>query len=329
MKKGKETINEEVVEIMPVTEKITDSIQLVDNTEEVADNTEEVADNTEEVADNTEEVADTENIPETTNKGLSIFKGAPTVVVSNAAKQLDITNQLTNIATIKAEEVLAYLKQNENGDALVALTIEKYAELSSLLKNLDVIQPEEWLKGTNEDVVTRALKSQQSKRSRAHSALLAGNITIQDYKKYLIGAIAEGILRVSCNIASGNTGNRGSKAAASFELTEEDRLRYSVDQMALAKAIRNVQSKKTAIKKLEGFTEEDPTWMKAIAYEEQLKQLRTNTPVTVDTEVLNKAKQADEIAAAISALGDVSKMKKADLEKAFADLKELSLSKIE
>lgn len=248
--------------------------------------------------------------------------------VLTGAKQLDITQRLTDTATIGAEAILKHINslEGDDGNKLVLATITEPVVLDRLITTEHVADKQDWLVTTDSEVVGKALKSQQSKRSRARSAIKDGDVSIQDYKKYLVGAIAEHLIRNSCEVPKGIRSERTS-SIATLELTEEEAVSFKADQFKLAKVIRNVQSKKTAMKKVAGFTEEDAQWVKILAYEESLKVLRTGES-SIDPELANKALRADEMAAAMSALGDISKMKKADLEAAIENLKGMALSKI-
>lgn len=255
---------------------------------------------------------------------LNVFKNSEVTNTTTGVKQLDITPALTTAANGNADKLMQFIINADNGDDLVKTTFEDAAVLDKLIIEQAAAPEQEFLKEADKTEISNALKSQQSKRSRAKN----GDLTMQNYKKLLVGAIAEHMIRNSCELPKSARGNSGVRSTTTWELTEEQAIVYKADQLALGKAIRNVQSKKTAIKKADDFDEKSEHWLKVLAYEESLKALRTNQPSEINPELITKAKQADEISGALSAIGDISKMKKAELEEAIKNLQDMALSRI-
>lgn len=251
---------------------------------------------------------------------LNIFKET-TTTTGAGVKQLEVTPALTTAANGNADKLVQFIMNAENGDDLVKTTFEDAAVLDALIVEHNAAPVQEFLTTADPTEIGNALKSQQSKRSRAKN----GDLTMQNYKKLLVGAIAEHMIRNSCELPK-SARAAGTRGTTTWVLTEEQTLIYKADQLALGKAIRNVQSKKTALKKADDFDETSEFWLQVLAYEESLKALRSNQPTVIDTELLSKAKHADEISGALSAIGDISKMKKDELAEVIKNIQEMALS---
>lgn len=179
------------------------------------------------------------------------------------------TIRMTEVASMIALNVLQRAKSKEWTEEEVLETAKDHDKMDNFLKVNKLVELEKFdcIKGLDEELVERMLKSQQSKRSRAKSKELTESV----YVAMLVGAICENALRDTYNKEKGHTG-----AARGGELTEEDFQRLSENQGDLAKAIRNVQSKRSIAKYKIDFDETAESYQQLIALEERLKSLRTN-----------------------------------------------------
>lgn len=254
---------------------------------------------------------------------LNVFKTTEQSMVTGGARQLELTAQLTQDATTLAEKVMSQLNdmQGDDGNDLILESFKDYVVLNDMIAKLGVTNGYDysWLAAVDETEAIKMLKSQQSKKSRARN----NELTYTVYKTYLTGAIAELLIRVGCNITKSTSGATGAKL---MELTEETMEMYRNDQVLLAKAIRNIQSKKSIAKK-KGIAEDSEEFMDIISYEESLKALRVSGGTAVDPTTKIKAEKADQIEKMLSEL-DTESMKKGELASAIASIKELMLSEI-
>lgn len=224
-----------------------------------------------------------------------------------------------NTVTTGDEELAARLKlAMTNNDELDAMLTEYTG-----IENADT----EWLNEATEDEIDRMLKSQQSKRSRSKKQAM----TQDNFMKLVTGAAAEMLLRK----ASGKAKNQTTVVKLDgCTLTEEMAAKFTEDQESLKKAIRNVQSKKTGLKKkgMEG----SPEWMELIEFEAELKALRvggrTTTTVVkevvvVPEEVANKAALVDDAAAIIAEVESIDKMKASEAKDLLKKIQEMMAAK--
>ena len=197
--------------------------------------------------------------------------------VRNSARSLAGTAQLTATANEIANVVLKTVTENLGEyESLFTASKENHGAMDQLidraydLTTVDV----SFLKTLDNDTIEGMLKSQQSKRSRAKSAVM----TLDNYRTMLIGAICEKILRVTFEKPKQAMNRRFS---GSLEFTEAELAEFAADQNLLRKELRNIQSRKSIMKAKDGFSEEDPRWADLLRAEGKLKELRT--PIAPDT----------------------------------------------
>jgi len=180
------------------------------------------------------------------------------------------TIRMTEVASMIALNVLQRVKAKEWTEEEVVAIAKDHDKMDNFLKVNNIVELEKFdcIKGLDEELVERMLKSQQSKRSRAKSKELTESVFVA----MLVGAICENALRDTYNKEKGHFG-----AAKGGELTEEDFQRLADNQGDLAKAIRNVQSKRSIAKSKIGFDENSESYQQLIVTEERLKSLRTGT----------------------------------------------------
>lgn len=176
---------------------------------------------------------------------------------------------------------------------------------------------------TDEDRV-KLLKSQQSKRCR-QLKIFKERQSLPTLKQVVSAAYAEMILREMMGKAK--VSRSESVRLGGNVLTDAMREQFTNDQEALKKAIRNVQSKKTGLKKqgLEGSEQ----WDELVAFENDLKSIRvsgsrvsTVVEYRVDEETAAKAAAYDELVAMMQAK-NTDKMKAADNKALLAAIHEV------
>ena len=194
------------------------------------------------------------------------------------------TAQLTQMASDIASKIIAEMNDHieEYADRIKASQAE-HSAMDALINSFDYIAEAEyeWLAELSDETIEGMLKSQQSKRSRTKGKAM----TLDNYRSLMTGAIAENLIRLATGKEKHAVGNR--RASGSVEYTIEELEQLSIDQEALRKEIRNVQSKKSIMKSKAGFSEEDERWITLCKVEQQLKDMRVSTSgskiVEVDT----------------------------------------------
>lgn len=220
--------------------------------------------------------------------------------VTSGANKLNITASLTNvasgIASIVIEKLLEHVENADTKEAYTKLFEDSKADndvLDSMIDqfhDLSVVNID-FLKEESEDTLDRALKSQQSKRSRTKTK----NMTADNYKQLVTAAVSENLIRIALGKPKG-TG--GAVSGGSSSLTEEEIKKLTGDVAAINKAIRNVQSKKSIAKSKLDFDETSERYQSFLAIEKQLKQMRAEAngvQSTEATEALEKQEKLKEL----------------------------------
>lgn len=189
--------------------------------------------------------------------------------VTRGANTMGVTASLTSTAGLVVEDIFAKLTadietyseviENSKTDSNV---MDKLINDLYDLNELDI----DFLKEESEDTLERALKSQQSKRSRTKSKPM----TEANYKQLLNASVSEMLIRMALGKPKGAT--VGSSSGRGLSLEDIDKLRG--DLPAINKAIRNVQSRKSIAKSKLDFDECDEHYQGMLALEAQLKELR-------------------------------------------------------
>ena len=210
--------------------------------------------------------------------------------VRNSARSLAGTAQLTAVASEVASSIIKTVTDNINDyEELFKASNESHSALDQLIDrayDLTAIDVS-YLKALDNDTIDNMLKSQQSKRSRAKSAVM----TLDNYRTMLIGAVCEKILRVTFAKPKQAMNRRFS---SSLEFTEAELAEFAADQNLLRKELRNIQSRKSIMKAKDGFSEEDPMWADLLRAEGKLKELRTPiAPDTTKTQLVTLLKGVD------------------------------------
>lgn len=186
------------------------------------------------------------------------------------AVQLQMTGQLTQIASEIANVVfMAAASNGKEYESKVQASFKSHDAMDDLINELynladvDV----EFLKSETTENLEKMVRSQQSKRSRMKGMAM----NINNYKKMLVGAVAENLLRIVMDKPKNSGG--GSKTGI-LGLSEED-IKHLIDfPEDLTKAIRNVQSKKSIAKSKADYNPLGARWLSLMAEEQQLKSLR-------------------------------------------------------
>lgn len=252
-----------------------------------------------------------------------LFSAAGTRTTFGGANQLQITAQLTSLSADIASKIMHSIQQDPVGLRDKVLSSQKEHEhMDDLIAELYPLETVdvEFLKGIDADELDKAIRSQQSKRSRAKSK----SMTPDNYKTMLIGAVAENLLR----LASGKAKNSGGMSeAADVGYTEEKLAEFAADPEELKKAIRNVQSKKSIMKSKAGFSElNNPRWEQLLVVESQLKALRDQGAAALSEEA-RKALEDKETVSELLADVDVENLPQEEMARILHSVKELLVSR--
>lgn len=242
---------------------------------------------------------------------------------TGGAHQLSNTATLTQLATSIAKDVFEKVSVTDDEmtrmilqssqhshDAMDTLIAQNYA-----LEDVEI----DFLLHVPADELERMLRSQQSKRSR----LKAKEMTQDNYMNMMVGGVAEALLRR----ASGKPKSHGVGGhSTTAEYTDEQLAELALDQEALKKAIRNVQSKKSIMKSKQGFTEDSDKWQLLLTIESQLKSLRTTTTATVSKEAQEALERSRQLQVALDNT-DLSELSPEDAIKMLEGAKEMLAGK--
>lgn len=245
----------------------------------------------------------------------NLFDENTTAEGTSNVRSLAGTAQLTNIATSLTNDLLKIVENDfEFFKEKIAASKKDHSAMDTLIAEVLTLQDVdlEFLKELDEATLESMLKSQQSKRSRSKSK----QMTMDNYRSMMTGAIAENLIRLS----TGNTKTPGSsrRMSGSVEYTVEQLEELSIDQEKLRKEIRNVQSKKSIMKSKEGFTEEDDRWQQLLVAEAQLKGIRTDT-----TKIVQVDETKNKLAELLGSK-DLHSMKPAEAKKLLEQIADLT-----
>ena len=240
------------------------------------------------------------------------FKGlfSESNLVASAANHrgLSGTEALNAMASGIASEVIKTLNEStQHYSAEIAASQHNASAMDKLVEsiyNINAVADVEALKACDEVTLEAMLKSQQSKRSRLKSKIM----TMDNYRSMITAAAAELLLRKVMGKSKGEA--HYGKSSALTEYTQEALDKLALDQEALRKEIRNLQSKKSIYKSKAEFDETSDRWVMLCAMEDQLKSMRTGTAPVVE-----KVVEVDTTKNALAdALGDIDieHMKSAD-----------------
>jgi hypothetical protein len=266
--------------------------------------------------------------------------------VTTGGNQLAMTAALTTHSMKLAKQLLDVISSNQDqwADYVIA-SMQSHDRMNELVDEVlhlggveevavetedgekeivtEGIQAEDisYLNGVSESELEKMIRSQQSKRSRAKSKAdpKTGRLSEENYKMMLTGAIAENLLRLHANKPK-SSGGGVPRSETGF--TDEELNEFRADQEKLKKAIRNVQSKKSIYLSKDGNTKDDPYYLRLLADEQTLKDIRDNGNSVVTTQIVEANKKAEEV---LSTLPE--DIKAEDALKILAELKGILLTR--
>lgn len=176
-----------------------------------------------------------------------LFVANTTGSTSSVRRQLEGSNQLSTLAVDIASKVLDTVMADKTKFELIAASQSDMNALDQLVtENYSLAEVDvEFLKKLDESTIDGLLKSNMSKRSHCK----AKEMTMDNYKSMMAGLIAELLIRQATGKdkakAFGTAGTRGTTGLFTDEALE----RLALDQEDLRREIRNLQSKKSILKK--------------------------------------------------------------------------------
>lgn len=200
----------------------------------------------------------------------NLFETNNTTTTNGGSNQLVLTAKLTSTASQIANEILSQIMSDEQYADQIRASQTNHADMDKLIMEINNLEEVDvqFIKDEDEETIVRALKSQQSKRSRSKSKAM----TVENYTAMMTAAIAENLLRKATGKLKGSAG--GSSNSADPRFTDEELQQLAGNPADLTKAIRNVQSKKSIAKSKIDFDPESDRWNQLLEAEAQLKDLR-------------------------------------------------------
>ena len=206
-----------------------------------------------------------------------LFAAPITVEATEGKRSIPGATLVKNLAMQKATEIMAKIPSAD------AEFIEQVRDTQTNVAAMDAFVKEQCGASLNnpevaefdEEEAKKILKSNQSNRSRRKNQPM----TQANYVDMLTSAIAEWIIRESCNITKSAGGFGAGRQA--LVIDDDTVARLADDQEALGRAIRNVQSKKSTYKAKHADNpdfEQDAEWQELLEQEAKLKAVRTTTP---------------------------------------------------
>lgn len=261
-----------------------------------------------------------------------LFVANTTGSTSSVRRQLEGSNQLSTLAVDIASKVLDTVMADKTKFELIAASQSDMNALDQLVtENYSLAEVDvEFLKKLDESTIDGLLKSNMSKRSHCK----AKEMTMDNYKSMMAGLIAELLIRQATGKdkakAFGTAGTRGTTGLFTDEALE----RLALDQEDLRREIRNLQSKKSILKKKlidakaedKEFTGTDDEyfntneqWKLLCTIEDQLFGIRIdgNRGRSTKTVVVDTTK--DALAEKLADV-DISTLKAADAKKLLAEI---------
>jgi hypothetical protein len=248
---------------------------------------------------------------------------------SNAAtsrgNQKLATADLTAMASTLANDIISELDKADNITKYQALFDKSRTDNDSLDLLIETVSPIsnieniKFLVDVGEEELDKMLRSQQSKRSRSKNK---DGFTLEDYKTMLTAAIAEGLIRK----AMGKPKGAGGASFDGSDFTEKQIEEFKADEETLAKAIRNVQSKKSIMKYKNGFDETSDQWQHLLSQEAFLKNLRDNNKPVITPEIEDALTAKEEAEKLLASVEDIGNLSTEDSTALFNKLKEILAS---
>lgn len=207
---------------------------------------------------------------------------------TNGTRMLSGTAELTRISGNIAAEIIR--KMEEDIDSYrdrIAKSATDSKEMDALLDEFRPwadVEEDNIVRNLDDETVEGMLKSQQSKRSRTKAKAM----TLDNYRALMTATISESLLREFYN--KPKSVSFGARRVGNVDYTPAELERFSDDQEALRREIRNLQSKKSIAKSKADFDESSEYYQSLLRAERMLKDLRTNTTHVIVDETKNKLK---------------------------------------
>ncbi|MNB67636.1 hypothetical protein D3C87_914790 [compost metagenome] len=287
--------------------------------EEVVSN--DTVDEQQQMTDETTEAGSDEQQTETASVLDKLFvKSSNTIVASARGNQLNATADLTAMATSIANDILQELNKPDVGaelEPLVAKSKEDNDAMDQLIANISPIDDinVDFLIKVGNDELEKMLRSQQSKRSRAKNK---EGFEYEDYRTIVIAAVAEGLTRKAMGKPKGYSS--GSFDGSDFTTAEIEE--FKADSEKLAKAIRNVQSKKSIASKKADFDEQGEKWQHLLRQEAFLKNLRDSSKPVITPEIEEALSAKEAAAKLLQSVESIDNMSPDDVKDLFKKLNE-------
>lgn len=234
-------------------------------------------------------------------------------------RELEKTGELTHLAETITNGILKTVLSDEKYSDAIVKSQSSNDGLDQLIDSVFKFDEQyQFLADVSEEDLTRLLKSQQSKRSRAKGK----QMTLENYRAMVTAAVAERIIRIADGRPKGlNVGAR--RESASYTAEELEILQ--ADPEALGKAIRNVQSKKCIMKAKANFNAESDEFKQILETEATLKALRDQNITTggVNPVVAAKAEKAQKVEELLATTTDIEHMNAKDSKELLKQISEM------
>lgn len=220
---------------------------------------------------------------------MNLFEESNNTSGSTAAPKT-VSEKLTHEAAALAHKMYEVITAEDSDyEAQIIASKTDNNALDALVNELVSISevPVDLFIGLEKDQINNMLKSQQSKRSRCRAQAM----TVENYKKMLTAAIAELIIRAE--LGTPKSASRTGVRRSTQELTEEYLTSLETDTEELKRALRNVQSKKSILKKkgaIDEGQENYDKWLALCADEEAIKARRGDAPTQVKIITVDETK---------------------------------------
>lgn len=258
-----------------------------------------------------------------------LFATSKEGTTSSVRRQLEGSNQLTTLSVDIASKVLDTVMADKTKFELIAASQSDMNALDQLVtENYNLVEADvEFLKKLDESTIDGLMKSNMSKRSHCKSK----EMTMENYKSMMAGLIAELLIRQATGKEKGSAFISGVRSTTGL-FTAEALERLAADQDDLRREIRNLQSKKSILKKKiiarvaenEDLSEAgefatDEQWRLLCDIEDQLFGIRIdgNRGRSTKTVVVDTTK--DALAEKLADV-DISTLKAADAKKLLAEI---------
>ena len=230
--------------------------------------------------------------------------------VAPQSRGLQKTGELNQHAMAITKEVLSKVLSDETYRQDILASQKSNDAMDALIKKVVTIEKPQFLADVSAEEISKMLKSQQSKRSRLKSKTM----TLENYTQLATAGVAELLLRAAGNIPKGNA---GSDRRMTVGYTADELNKLIEDQQALARAIRNIQSKKCIAKSKANFDPQSEAFKEILRTEEELKALRKTND---SSQLVDKAKKVDELKGLLPTEEEIRNMPNKDVKALLAKI---------